>query len=158
VNGPARPVSEPIRAEVHSQPVHADPIHDERGVGDLLSAVVNDLSTLMRQELALAKAEVREEVTTAGKASGMVAAAGLAGFLTLLFGSAAAMWGLAEVMAPGLAALIVAVVWAIAAGALFAAGRARLRKVNPVPERTVETLKEDAQWLKNRRTSSGTSS
>lgn len=135
-----------------------DPIHDDRGVGELAAAVVNDLSTLMRQELALAKAEVREEVTAAGKASGMVAAAGMAGFLVLLFGTAAAMWGLAEVMPVGLAAVIVTVVWAVVGAVLFALGRSRLRQINPVPERTVETLKEDAQWLKNRGTSSGTSS
>jgi tetrahydromethanopterin S-methyltransferase subunit C len=111
-------------------------------VGELLGEVTRDLSTLMRQELALAKAEVREEAVKAGKAGGMLGAAGFAGYMVLLFASIAAWQGLAEVMASGWAALIVTVVWAVVGAVLFVLGRQRMRAVNPKPERTVETVSE----------------
>ena len=117
-------------------------------VGELLSEVTQDLSTLMRQEIALAKAEVREEAVKAARAGGMLGAAGFAGYMVLLFASIAAWQGLAEVMPSGWAALIVAVVWAVAGAVLFAMGRQRMREVNPKPERTVETVSEVPGTLK----------
>ena len=117
-------------------------------VGELLGEVTRDLSTLMRQELALAKAEVREEAMKAARAGGMLGGAGFAGYMVLLFASIAAWWGLAEVMAKGWAALIVAVVWGVVGGPLFVLGRQRLREVNPKPERTVETVSEVPGTLK----------
>ena len=117
-------------------------------VGELLGEVTQDLSTLMRQELALAKAEVKEEGIKAAKAGGMLGAAGFAGYMVLLFASIAAWWGLAEVMAPGWAALIVTAIWAVIGAVLFAVGRKRMREVNPKPERTVETVGEVPGTLK----------
>jgi hypothetical protein len=117
-------------------------------VGELLGEVTQDLSTLMRQELALAKAEVKEEGVKAAKAGGMLGAAGFAGYMVLLFASIAAWWGLAEVMASGWAALIVAAIWAVIGAVLFAVGRQRMREVNPKPERTVETVSEVPGTLK----------
>jgi hypothetical protein len=117
-------------------------------VGELLGNVSRDLSTLLRQELALAKAEVKQEATKAGKGAGMLGAAGFAGYMVLLFASIAAWWALANVMDEGLAALIVAVVWAIAAAVLFVTGRQQLRRINPVPERTVDTVKQVPDALK----------
>jgi hypothetical protein len=117
-------------------------------VGDLLGEVTRDLSTLMRQELALAKAEVREEAMKAARAGGMLGAAGFAGYMVLLFASIAAWQGLAEVMASGWAALIVTAVWAAVGAALFILGRQRMREVNPKPERTVETVSEVPGTLK----------
>jgi hypothetical protein len=117
-------------------------------VGELLGEVTQDLSTLMRQELALAKAEVKEEGVKAAKAGGMLGAAGFAGYMVLLFASIAAWWGLAEVMSPGWAALIVTAIWAVIGAVLFAVGRQRMREVNPKPERTVETVGEVPGTLK----------
>ncbi len=117
-------------------------------VGELLGEVTRDLSTLMRQEVALAKAEVRAEAVKAARAGGMLGAAGFAGYMVLLFASIAAWQGLAEVMASGWAALIVTVVWAAAGAALFVLGRQRMREVNPKPERTVETVSEVPGALK----------
>src|SRR3712207_414691 len=77
-------------------------------VGQLFGELAKDLSTLMRQEVALAKAEVQAEAKKAGKGAGMMAAAGLAGFLAVLFLSHALWWALENVMDAGLAALIVA--------------------------------------------------
>jgi hypothetical protein len=119
-------------------------------VGELIGEVAQDLSTLMRQELALAKAEVKEEAVKAGQAAGMLGAAGFAGYMVLLFASVAAWWGLAEVMAKGWAALVVTAIWAVIGAVLFLAGRRRFLEVNPKPERTTETVKELPDALKGR--------
>jgi hypothetical protein len=129
--------------------------HDESdrvaktSLGEIIGDISNDLSTLFRQEVELAKAEIKQEAGKAGKAAGMLGGAGFAGYLTVLFLSLAAVLGLGNVIDPGWAALIVAVVWAIVAGALYVVGKNRIKNVDPVPRRTVETMKEDAQWLKN---------
>jgi hypothetical protein len=117
-------------------------------VGELLGEVTRDLSTLMRQELALAKAEVRQEAVKAGKAGGMLAGAGFAGYMVLLFASCAVWWGLATVLPIGTSAFLVAVIWAIAGGVLFVMGRKRMSEINPKPERTVETVSEVPGTLK----------
>lgn len=117
-------------------------------VGELLGNVSRDLSTLMRQELALAKAELKVEASKAGKGAGMLGAAGFAGYMVLLFLSFALWWALANVMDEGLAALIVAVVWGVAAAVLYASGRSTFRQMNPKPERTVDTLKQVPDALK----------
>jgi hypothetical protein len=121
---------------------------ENMSVGELLGNVSRDLSTLMRQEVALAKAEVRAEAAKAGKGAGMLAGAGLAGWLTVLFASIALWWALANVMDEGLAALIVAVLWAVIGVVLYATGRRALRAVDPVPERTVDTVKQVPDALK----------
>ncbi|MDX8029170.1 phage holin family protein [Lentzea sp. BCCO 10_0856] len=128
-------------------PSRVDPAGES--LGDLVSELTGDLSKLMRQELELAKAELRQEATKAGKATGMLAAAGFAGYLTTVLLSLALVFALGAVMPLGWAALIVAVLWGIAGAVLYSTGRARLRTVNPKPERTVETLKEDAEWAKH---------
>jgi hypothetical protein len=119
-------------------------------VGELISEVSRDLSTLMRQELELAKAELKTEVSKAGKAAGMLGGAGFAGYMVLLFVSIALWWGLANAMDQGWAALIVAVLWAVIGGILFATGRGHLRAVNPKPERTVDTIQQVPDALKGR--------
>ncbi|HEU5391267.1 MAG TPA: phage holin family protein [Streptosporangiaceae bacterium] len=117
-------------------------------VGELIGEVTRDLSTLMRQELDLAKAEVKQETVKAARAGGMLGAAGFAGYMVLVFASIAAWQGLAEVMPSGWAALIVTAVWAVAGAVLFVMGRQRMREVNPKPERTVETVSEVPGTLK----------
>lgn len=117
-------------------------------VGELLGNVSQDLSTLMRQELALAKAELRTEAVKAGKGAGMLGAAGFGGYMVVLFASFALWWALANAMDTGLAALIVAVVWAIVTAVLYSAGRRKLREMNPKPERTVDTLKQVPDAIK----------
>jgi uncharacterized membrane protein YqjE len=127
------------------------PSYDEASLGQLVSQLTGDVGTLTRQELALAKAELREEAKQAGKGAGMLGGAAFAGWMLALFVSLTVMWALSEVMHLAWAALIVAAIWAIVAAMLAASGRKALRDVNPKPEQTVETLKEDAQWLKTRK-------
>jgi hypothetical protein len=109
-------------------------------VGDLFGEISRDMSTLVRQEVQLAKAELQQETKKAGKAAGMFGGAGLAGFLVLLFVSFAAWWGLANVMDQGWAALIVAAIWAVIGAVLFTVGRNRMRQVRGLPQ-TAETVR-----------------
>lgn len=120
-------------------------------VGELIGEVTEDLSTLLRQELALAKAEVKEEATKAGKGVGMLGAAGYAGHLTVLFLSIWLWWAIGTAIGGyAWSALIVAALWGIVAAVLAARGRKELRTVNPKPERTIDTLKEVPDALKGR--------
>jgi len=121
----------------------------EQGIGELIGEITNDLSRLFRQEVELAKAEMKVEAKKAGKAAGMLVGAGLAGLMVIILLSFALVYALDAVMPQGWAAVIVAVLWAIAGAVLFSAGRKQLKTVDPVPQQTVETLKEDAQWLRN---------
>jgi nitrate/nitrite transporter NarK len=120
-------------------------------MGALVTHLTNDLSTLTRQELALAKAELQGEAKQAGKGAGLLGGAAFAGWLLALFASLTVMWALAEVMHIAWAALIVAAVWAVVTAVLMTTGRKALREVNPKPEQTVESLKEDAKWLKTQK-------
>ncbi|WP_406840504.1 phage holin family protein [Streptomyces sp. AHU1] len=121
----------------------------DASVGQLLAQVTSDLQTLFRQEVELAKAEVREEAAKAGKAAGMYGGAGFAGYMVLLFLSLAAVLGLSNVMDGGWAALIVTAVWAVVAAVLYQRGRTQMRTVSPKPERTVETMKENKEWARH---------
>ncbi|ADB31019.1 protein of unknown function DUF1469 [Kribbella flavida DSM 17836] len=129
----------------------ASPSYETESLGQIVSQITTDLGTLTRQELALAKAELRDEAKLAGKGAGMLGGAAFAGWMLALFVSLTVMWALGEVMHLAWAALIVAVIWAVVAAVLASAGRKALKEVNPTPEQTVETLKEDAQWLKTRK-------
>ena len=116
-------------------------------LGELVSQVTGDMSTLMRQELELAKAEIRESAKTSAKAGAMLGAAGYAGHLTILFLSIALWWALGYLIGNGWSALIVAVIWGIVAAILFVVGRNNMKKVQGAPQ-TVETLKEIPETLK----------
>jgi hypothetical protein len=121
----------------------------DQSIGGLIAEVADDVSRLFRQEVELAKAELKIEARKAGKAAGMLGGAGFSGYMVALFISLAAMFALDAAMPTGWAALIIAVVWGIAAAVLYSIGRQRMKDVSPVPQQTVETLKEDAQWLRN---------
>jgi hypothetical protein len=121
----------------------------QSSIGDLLGEVTSDLSTLMRQEVELAKAELRQEASKAGKAAGMFSGAVLAGYMVLLFLSFALWWGLANVMDEGWAALIVAVVWALIGAVLFTVARGKARQIRGLRQ-TVETVREVPDALKGR--------
>lgn len=114
---------------------------DDRSVGELISAVSEDFSTLMRQEVELAKAEVRQSATRAGAGVGLLSGAGVATHMVLLFLSIAAWWGIAQWIGQAWSGVVIAVIWAIVALVLYASARSRLRRVEGVP-RTVETTKQ----------------
>jgi hypothetical protein len=110
-------------------------------VGELVGNVTRDLSTLMRQELALARAELKAEAGKTGKAAGALGAAGVAGLLAVLFLSICVWWALGHLIGNGWSALVVAAIWGVVAAVLYANGRRKLRAVQPTPERTVDTLR-----------------
>jgi len=150
-------VTPPTGAYPAGDPVAATPpegIREDVGevsLGDLVGNVTRDLSTLLRQELALAQAELKQEATKTAKGGGALAGAGVAAFFVLMFLSIALWAGLSNVMDAGWAGLIVAVLCAVIAAALFVTGRSRLRRVRPTPERTVETLSQVPDALKGSR-------
>jgi hypothetical protein len=127
-----------------------EPEAPQASIGELVNGISRDLSTLMRQELELAKAEIKQEAVKTGKGAGMLAGAGFAGYMVLLFASIAMWWGLANVMDQGWAALIVSGLWVLIGAILFAAGRSQLRTAHPKPERTVDTLQQLPDALKGR--------
>jgi hypothetical protein len=120
---------------------------DNASLGELLGDVTRDLSTLMRQELELAKAEAKQSATKAGKGGGMLAGAGVAGHFVLLFLSLALMFALGALMPLGWAAVIVAVIWGIIAAVLASIGRKELKQIKGLPQ-TGETLSEIPPTLK----------
>ncbi|WP_163164878.1 phage holin family protein [Arthrobacter sp. Alg241-R88] len=120
---------------------------DNASLGELLGDVTRDLSTLMRQELELAKAEAKQSATKAGKGGGMLAGAGVAGHFVLLFLSLALMFALGALMPLGWAAVIVAVIWGIIAAVLASIGRKELKQIKGIPQ-TSETLSEIPPTLK----------
>lgn len=110
-------------------------------IGALVSDIATDMSTLMRQELELAKAEARQSATRAGKGAGMLGGAGVAAHMLLVFLSLFVMFLLADLFDSLIwAALVVAILWGLVAAILAVMGRSQLQKVKGIP-RTVETVK-----------------
>jgi len=137
--------------EVTNQSSISDGRGQEPTLGELLQNTTQDMSDLVRSEINLAKLELTQEAKTAGKAGAVLGAAGVLAHLALLLGLFAAAWGLSEVMPTGFAFLIVAVVVAIVAAVMFAAGRKRMQQATPVAPQTTETIKEDVEWARQLR-------
>ncbi|WP_244931837.1 phage holin family protein [Nocardioides sp. W7] len=121
---------------------------DERSLGEIVGDVATDLSTLIKQEMDLAKVELKEEVAKAGKGAGLLGGAGLSAYMVLLFLSLTIVFALDEALPLWAAALIVTALWGIAAAVLAMTGRTALKKSNPQLPKTQQTLKEDAAWAK----------
>lgn len=116
-------------------------------LGELLRDVTRDLSSLMRGEIALAKAELTESASRSAKGAGLLGGAGYAASMVVLFLSLALWAGLAYLIGWGWSGVVVAVLWAIIAAILFVVGRAQMKKVNGAPQ-TVETLQEIPETFK----------
>lgn len=123
----------------------------DASLGELVATATRDLSSLMRQEVELAKVEIKRDVAAAGKGAGMFGGAGLAGYFTLLFLSVALVGLLDKWMPYGWAALIVAALWGIAAAVLAMRGKKEIKEANPQLPTTQQTLKEDVQWAKTQK-------
>src|SRR4051794_386787 len=123
----------------------------EPSLGELVSRLTSDFGDLVSTQVELAKVEIKEEVTRAGKGAGLLTGAALAGYLAVALLSWAAAWGLAEAIPTGWAFCIVGLVWAAAAAALAINGRNRLQSVQPLPQ-TTRSLQEDAEWARQQKT------
>ncbi len=128
-----------------------EPKQPERSLGELIGDLGRDLSTLVRQEIDLGREEISAEVSKASKTGAAFGGAALAAFFAALALVLAAGWGLAVIMPTGLAFLIVGLLLGAVAAVLALRGRQQMRTIDPKPEQTIETLKEDAQWLKEQR-------
>ena len=127
---------------------HPSGAGDERSLGQIVGDLTHDMTTLVKQELDLARTEMKQEAARAGKGAGMLGGAGVAGLLALILASFALSYLLDNWMPVELAFLITTLLWAIVAAVLAARGRAELKKSNPQLPRTQQTLKEDAAWAR----------
>ena len=121
---------------------------EERSLGDLFGELSRETNTLIRQEMQLAKAEMAEKATKIGKDLVFIILGAIilyTGVLALVF---SAILGLAELIEPWVSALVIGLIIVAIGGFLAYRGYNQLQEVDPAPERTIETLKEDAEWLK----------
>lgn len=124
------------------------PAYDE-SLGALFNDLTKEVSDLIHEEIALARVEMTDKAKKLGSAGAMLGVAALVGLLALGTLTAAIVLALANVLAPWLAALIVAAVYAIAAGIVGLIGYRRMREAGkPLPEQTIESVKEDISWAK----------
>ena len=132
---------------------------EDRSLGDLFAELATETSQLVRQEVALAQTEITNKATRVGKQVGYLVVGGAVGYAALLVVLAAVTMGLGRIIASltgwteltsaALAALIVAVIVGIVAYSLVMSALAKLRETSLAPNQTIESVKEDAQWLKN---------
>jgi uncharacterized membrane protein YqjE len=131
-------------------------IQSDRSFADLVRQVVADLQEIVRSEVRLAKAEVREE---AGKAANAAKMSAMGGVMALYAGGALVLgiiWLLSQYVSNWAAALIVAVVLGVIAAIMLMVGKGRLNEINPKPEKTIDSIKENLQWNKNQTASNET--
>jgi hypothetical protein len=121
---------------------------ETRSLGEIVGDISRDMTTLIRQEMELAKTELKDEVGKVGKGAGMLGGAGVAGHLTLVFLSLALAFLLDNWMPIELAALITALIWCVVAAVLAARGRTEIKAAHPELPTTQQTLKEDVHWAK----------
>jgi hypothetical protein len=122
---------------------------EDRSLGDLFSELAGETGTLIRQEVALAQVEITQTATVAGKNVGSLVIGGAVAYAAVLAIMAGVILLLAQVMPAWMSALLVGVAIGGAAYFMISSALARLRMTDPVPRKTIETIKEDAKWLKN---------
>jgi hypothetical protein len=124
-------------------------LRDERSLGDLFSDLSRETTTLVRQEVQLAKAELTQSATEAARGIGMLVAGGAVAYAGLLFLLLAIVYGLIEAgWDAWLSALVVGLVVVALGAILVLRARESLKPANLAPRRTIETLKEDQEWAK----------
>ena len=128
-----------------------EPLEPDASLPELISRLTDQSSTLFRQELELAKTEIKQEVRSAGKAGGMFGVAAIVGFLAVLLLSFAIAWALGDLepLNPALGFLIVGLIYAVVAGVLAMQGRNTAQEIDTSLPETSQSLKEDARWAKN---------
>ena len=124
-------------------------VKEERSIGELFSELAAETSTLVRQEVALAQTELTHKATVVGKNVGFLVVGGAIGYAALLAVLAAVIIGLSAWIPAWISALVVGVIVGIVAYLLVSSALSALKKTDITPRESVESLKEDAQWLKN---------
>lgn len=133
--------------QVHTPGTETEPMDPDRSMSELLSQLTSDFSGLVTTHIELAKVEIKEEVTKAGKGAGMLGGGAFAAAMAILLLSFAAAWGLTEIVPEGVAFLIVGLVWAAVAAVLALTGKQKLAEAR-MPEQTMQEVQEDAQWVR----------
>jgi uncharacterized membrane protein YqjE len=144
----------PVQREEAARQVRREeavrPAPREESLRDVARELISDIGDLLRAELRLARREIRSDVNTLLMGAVWMAIGGVAVFLGITYLLLAAIFALANTMSLGLAAFIVGVVVLIVGAILAWVGWGKLKSINPLPEQTVDTLREDAEWLRNR--------
>ena len=140
-------MTQPPESTTTERPDITAPKRSEASLGELLSEMTSELSSLFRQEVELAKVEARQEASRAVRAASKLALAGVAALLAALLASMAGAWLLDQAINRALAFLIVGIAWAIVGALLYTTGRRDLKDLEALPA-TRETIKEDVQWAK----------
>jgi hypothetical protein len=131
-----------------AHPAHrADEHPDGEPLGAIVKEVSGDLTRLVQEQLALAKLELSREAGKAGAGAGMLGVAGFAGYMVMMFGSLAAVFGLGHIVGNGWAALVVTGAWALLALVMALGGRSMLKRLHG-PQQTIAALKENVEWLR----------
>ncbi len=121
----------------------------ERSTVDVIKDIVANVQEIIRSEFRLARAEMTQKARSASRAVIMIAAGAIVGLYALAFILVCIYNALSYAIWPWLSALIIGVVLGIIGGGTLLAGRRLLKQVNPTPERTVQSVKEDVEWIKN---------
>jgi len=124
------------------------PIEEEKPVSQVVGDLTSEVATLLHKEVELAMIELKEEMKQAAKAGGMLGGGALTGYFALLFASLALAWLLDSKLPRFLAFGLVAMIHGAAAATLLDRGRQEIKQVDPVPQETVETLKETVEWAR----------
>jgi uncharacterized membrane protein YqjE len=134
-------------------PDPTQPVEPDQSLGDLVNRMTTDVGQLVSTQIELAKVEIKDEVSRAGKGAGMVGGGGLAAFIAVLLLSFAVAYWLADAFDNlGWGFFAVGVVYAAAAAFLVLKGKQQITSVTPVAEQTIDTIKEDIEWARQQRT------
>jgi len=125
-------------------------IERERSISDVVQDIIRNIQEMLRSEVRLAKTELREEAAKAKSAGILLGGGAVSAFFAIFFLLLMTVYALTRVMPDWSAALIVAGLMAIVAGLMLSAGMKRFKQVHPTPERTVENIKENVEWVKQK--------
>ena len=134
----------------HVDPDPTRPKDPDKSLGELFGELSQEIGEVLKTQVELAKTEIHTEADKAKRVGSAFGAAAFTGYMAALLLSFALAWGLSEIVPEGVAFLIVGVLYAIAAWILFARGRERAKEVNLIPQDTMQSLKEDVQWARQK--------
>jgi uncharacterized membrane protein YqjE len=122
----------------------------DRSLADIIENIVGNIQGIIRSEIRLAKTEVQEEAAKAGKAGGILAGGAVLALYALGFLLLTCLYALEIALAPWLAGLIMMILVGVGAAVLISAGLKKMKQVHPRPDQTIQTIKENLEWAKER--------
>jgi uncharacterized membrane protein YqjE len=125
-------------------------IERERSISDVVQDIIRNIQEMLRSEVRLAKTELREEAAKAKSSVVLLGGGAASAFFAVFFLLLMTVYALTRLVPDWAAALIVAGLMAVVAGLMLSAGMKRFKQVHPTPERTVENIKENVEWMKQK--------